>query len=188
MPRGGIVPPAPVLALGRRSGRVPAWPSPPPRLLQCIGDHGHRAMPGLGQPLARRDRKPHLELRARIRRRFQDPRHEEKGRRGVGLGVYNYIIMFSRGVARWLKLRFHSPLIEPDLSGGTPARAFPTATARTTPVPSTSPDLGVLGRETWPHACVLVVGLSIGEKGLHTHPLTLPLKAVKAFGVDLERR
>src|SRR5271165_2783163 len=36
--------------LGRRSGRVPALPYPPPRLLQCIGDHGHRAMPGLGQP------------------------------------------------------------------------------------------------------------------------------------------
>jgi hypothetical protein len=81
--------------LGRRSGRVPAWPYPPPRLLQCIGDHGHRAMPGLGQPLARRDRGPHLEPRARIRRRFQDPRHEENGRRGVESGVYNYRVLIS---------------------------------------------------------------------------------------------
>ena len=44
--------------LGRRSGRVPALPYPPPRHQQCIGDHGHRAMPGLGQPLARRGRRP----------------------------------------------------------------------------------------------------------------------------------
>ena len=29
---GGFVPPSPVLALGRRSGRVPALPYPPPRL------------------------------------------------------------------------------------------------------------------------------------------------------------
>ena len=71
----------------RPAGRVPALPYPPPRHQQCIGDHGHRAMPGLGQPLARRGGRPRLELRARIRRRFQDPRHEENGRRGVGLGV-----------------------------------------------------------------------------------------------------
>ena len=32
--------------LGRRSGRVPALPYPPPRLLQCIRDHGHLAIPG----------------------------------------------------------------------------------------------------------------------------------------------
>jgi hypothetical protein len=30
-PRGGFLPPAPVLALSRRSGRVPALPYPPPR-------------------------------------------------------------------------------------------------------------------------------------------------------------
>ena len=32
--------------LGRRSGRVPAWPYPPPRLLQCIGGHDHLANQG----------------------------------------------------------------------------------------------------------------------------------------------
>ena len=32
--------------LGRRSGRVPAWPDPPPGLLQCIGDHDHLAIRG----------------------------------------------------------------------------------------------------------------------------------------------
>src|SRR6516225_2873252 len=32
--------------LGRRSGRVPALPYPPPRLLQCIGDHDHLAIRG----------------------------------------------------------------------------------------------------------------------------------------------
>jgi hypothetical protein len=31
---------------GRRSGRVPALPYPPPGLLQCIGDHGHLAIRG----------------------------------------------------------------------------------------------------------------------------------------------
>jgi hypothetical protein len=45
-------------------------------------------MPELGQPLARPGRRPHPELRARIRRRFQDPRHEENGRRGVVFGLY----------------------------------------------------------------------------------------------------
>jgi hypothetical protein len=46
MPRGGVLPPAPVLAPGRRSGRVPALPYPPPRLLQCIRDHGHLTIAG----------------------------------------------------------------------------------------------------------------------------------------------
>src|SRR5437763_69350 len=32
--------------LGRHSGRVPAWPSPPPRLLQWIRHYGHPAIPG----------------------------------------------------------------------------------------------------------------------------------------------
>src|SRR5262249_53889459 len=32
--------------LGRRSGRVPAWPDPPPKLLQSPPDHGHQAMHG----------------------------------------------------------------------------------------------------------------------------------------------
>jgi hypothetical protein len=63
----------------------PRCPILRPGTLQCIGDHGHRAMPGLDQPLARRGRRSRLELRARITRRFQDPRHEQNGRRGVGL-------------------------------------------------------------------------------------------------------
>ena len=44
--RGGIVPPSPVLAPGRRSGRVPALPYPPPRPLECIANHGRQAIQG----------------------------------------------------------------------------------------------------------------------------------------------
>jgi hypothetical protein len=31
--------------LGRRSGRVPAWPAPPPRFLEPTPNHGHPAIP-----------------------------------------------------------------------------------------------------------------------------------------------
>jgi len=34
------------LSPGRRSGRVPALPYPPPKLVQCIRDHGYLAIPG----------------------------------------------------------------------------------------------------------------------------------------------
>ena len=40
------MPPAPVLALGRRSGRVPALPDPPPGPLQGIGENDHLAIRG----------------------------------------------------------------------------------------------------------------------------------------------
>ena len=66
MPRGGIVPPSPVLAPGPALGSRPRVALSPPRLLQCTGDHGHRAMPGLGQPLARRSRRFRLDRCARI--------------------------------------------------------------------------------------------------------------------------
>ena len=46
MPRGGAQPPTPVLAPGLRSGRVPALPYPPPRLLQFTPEHGHSAIHG----------------------------------------------------------------------------------------------------------------------------------------------
>jgi hypothetical protein len=42
-PWGGIVPPSPVLAPGRRSGRVPALPYPPPTLPQCNSEGYDRA-------------------------------------------------------------------------------------------------------------------------------------------------
>jgi hypothetical protein len=41
---GGIVPPPPVLAPGRRSGRVPALPYPPPGLLDCTSGHSRSAI------------------------------------------------------------------------------------------------------------------------------------------------
>jgi hypothetical protein len=44
--------------VGAQVPGAPGLPYPPPRHLQCIGDHGHRAMPGLGQPLARRGEDP----------------------------------------------------------------------------------------------------------------------------------
>jgi hypothetical protein len=42
-PWGGFLPPSPVLALGRRSGRVPALPYPPPRLSQVTSRHWYRS-------------------------------------------------------------------------------------------------------------------------------------------------
>ena len=38
-PWGGFLPPSPVLALGLRSGRVPALPYPPPRFTECTSQH-----------------------------------------------------------------------------------------------------------------------------------------------------
>jgi hypothetical protein len=52
-PWGGIVPPSPVLAPGRRSGRVPALPYPPPRSPQCTPEHYDYANPSFSA-LARR--------------------------------------------------------------------------------------------------------------------------------------
>src|SRR4051812_36590499 len=52
-PWGGIVPPSPVLAPGRRSGRVPALPYPPPRSPQCTPEHYDCANPSFSA-LARR--------------------------------------------------------------------------------------------------------------------------------------
>ena len=43
-PESGIVPLLPVLAPGTRSGRVPALPYPPPRLLQHTANHDRRAI------------------------------------------------------------------------------------------------------------------------------------------------
>jgi hypothetical protein len=43
MSRGGIVPPPRSWYLGRRSGRVPALPYPPPRLRQCNPEGHDRA-------------------------------------------------------------------------------------------------------------------------------------------------
>ena len=76
--------------LGRRSGRVPALPYPPPRLLQCIRDHGHLAIPGWvarsqdGAEEFAWDRVPgpggcH-----------KDPRPREDCRRGAGFDVWRY--------------------------------------------------------------------------------------------------
>jgi hypothetical protein len=52
-PAGGIVPPSSVLAPGRRSGRVPALPYPPPRLLQC-NSKGYDRANSFSSDLARR--------------------------------------------------------------------------------------------------------------------------------------
>ncbi len=52
-PWGGIVPPSPVLAPGRRSGRVPALPYPPPRSAQDTLEHYDWAIPSFSA-LARR--------------------------------------------------------------------------------------------------------------------------------------
>ena len=52
MPRGGIVPPTPVLAPGSALGRVPALPYPPPRSLQSTPGHGTRAIHGPGAAVA----------------------------------------------------------------------------------------------------------------------------------------
>ena len=52
-PWGGIVPPSPVLAPGRRSGRVPALPYPPPRSQECTPEHYDCANPSFSA-LARR--------------------------------------------------------------------------------------------------------------------------------------
>ena len=46
MPRGGVLPPTPVLAPGSASGRVPALPYPPPRSLQFTPEHGHHTIQG----------------------------------------------------------------------------------------------------------------------------------------------
>jgi hypothetical protein len=45
-PMGGILPPCAVLALGRRSGRVPALPYPPPRRLECTPEGRPTAIDG----------------------------------------------------------------------------------------------------------------------------------------------
>ena len=66
--------------------------------------------------------------------------------------------------------------------------ARPLHEARTTPAESILLDVGVPGSDARPHACMPIMGLSIGEKGLLTHPITLPLKIVESLGVDLERR
>ena len=86
MPRGGILPPAPVLAPGRRSGRVPALPYPPPRPLQGIGDNDHLAIGG-AVSRSQGEAAGSARDRARIRRRLKGPHGERDRRRGAGIGV-----------------------------------------------------------------------------------------------------
>src|SRR5215469_17780829 len=93
MPRGGIVPPAPVLAPGSALGsrpRVALSSAHAPAVYRGPRPPGNA---GAGSAACTTGPKSPLEVRARIRRTFQDPRHEEDGRGGVGLGVYIYNII-----------------------------------------------------------------------------------------------
>src|SRR3954452_21447530 len=53
-PWGGIVPPSPVLAPGRRSGRVPALPYPPTRCSHCTPELSDGAKPSFSASARRR--------------------------------------------------------------------------------------------------------------------------------------
>ena len=93
MPRGGIVPPAPVLAPGSALGsrpRVALSSAQAPAVYRGPRPPGNA---GAGSAARTTGQETHLELRARIGGRSQDPRHEEDGRRGVGSGVCHYRVI-----------------------------------------------------------------------------------------------
>src|SRR5512142_1333183 len=80
--------------LGRRSGRVPALPYPPPRLLQCIGDDGQRAMPGLGQPRTTGQKRPEAEVKPDREARDDDAIiAEDQARRGRGEAAVHVVVV-----------------------------------------------------------------------------------------------
>src|SRR5262245_3754310 len=87
--------------LGRRSGRVPAWRYPPPRLLQQTPSHGPRPFTGDRLGTKWGGRMPQ-ELQRQRRIEYQDPQCKEDGRRGeiqanvVCCSEYIYIYKFSR--------------------------------------------------------------------------------------------
>jgi hypothetical protein len=83
------VPPAPVLAPGsalRSRPRVALSSAQAPAVYREPRPPDNA---GTGSATSTTGQKTQPGLRARIRRRFQDPHHEENGRRGVGLGVQN---------------------------------------------------------------------------------------------------
>ena len=82
MPRGGVLPPTPVLAPEPRSGRVPALPYPPPRLVQCTADQVQRAIHGWTKFSIMGGTIP-LEPRAPRGIGYQDPHPEENCPRGA---------------------------------------------------------------------------------------------------------
>src|SRR5437763_69347 len=90
MPRGGLLPPAPVLAPGSALGSRPrvalssAQAPPVDSALRPPGDSGP------GRPLARRGRGIRLGSPAWARRRFKGPCPREDRRRGAGFGVFRY--------------------------------------------------------------------------------------------------
>src|SRR3954454_17320765 len=95
MPRGGVLPPAPVLAPGSALGsrpRVALSSAQAPPVYWARRPPGNS---GLGRPFTRRGRRIRLGSRAWARRMSQGPCPREDWRRGVGFDVlYYYILIY----------------------------------------------------------------------------------------------
>jgi hypothetical protein len=88
MPRGGVLPPTPVLAPGSALGsrpRVALSSAQAPPVYSRPRPPGNS---GLGRPLASRGRGIRPGSRAWTRRMYKDPRPQEDCRRGVGFDVW----------------------------------------------------------------------------------------------------
>jgi hypothetical protein len=95
MPRGGILPPAPVLAPGSALGsrpRVALSSAQAPPVYSGSRPPGNSR---LGRALARRSGRMPLELRAKTKIKYKDPHPEEEDRRGAGLDASNVYVITS---------------------------------------------------------------------------------------------
>src|SRR5580700_8739868 len=93
MPRGGILPPAPVLAPGSALGSRPRVALSSARAPAVYRGPQPPGNAGAGSAARTTGRRPSLGLRARTRRTSPGPRHEEDRRRGVGLGTFRYRVI-----------------------------------------------------------------------------------------------